>query len=139
MLSITKQFRFEAAHAILNYDGLCKNIHGHSYVLHVCISGKKDPETQMVVDFKFIKKVLEENFLNQVDHALMLNKNNPGISAMAAYEGKKYWLNGEPTAENLLDTIAELIQTKFPEGIVLKSLRLYETESSFADWTPDQN
>ncbi|OYU96419.1 MAG: hypothetical protein CFE21_08465 [Bacteroidetes bacterium B1(2017)] len=137
MLSVTKQFRFEAAHAILNYDGLCKNIHGHSYILHVTIGGKKDPETQMVIDFKLVKKWVDETFLTHVDHALILNHNNPEISALESYVGKKYFINGEPTAENLLETIAELLLPKLPSNTKLLKLKLYETESSYAEWTPD--
>lgn len=134
MLSITKKFRFEAAHAILNYDGLCKNIHGHSYELLVTVSGPKDKNTQMVMDFKLLKKIVEEEFLHMADHALFLNKHHPRATELDTYQGKKFMMDGEPTAENIIETIAALTRNKLPAGIKLKKLRLYETESSYTDW-----
>lgn len=137
MLSITKKFRFEAAHAILNYDGLCKNIHGHSYELLVTVCGPKDPETQMVMDFKLLKQIVNDNFLKQADHALFLNQHHPAAKELDTYEGKKFMMQGEPTAENIIEMIAEMVRWKLPAGIKLKRLRLFETESSFADWESD--
>jgi 6-pyruvoyltetrahydropterin/6-carboxytetrahydropterin synthase len=48
-IRLTKEFNFEMAHALWNYDGLCKNIHGHSYKLLVTVIGeaitdKKNPK-----------------------------------------------------------------------------------------------
>lgn len=137
MITLTKKFRFEAAHAILNYDGLCKNIHGHSYELLVTVGGIKNKQSEMVLDFKVLKKIVEESFLNQADHALFLNATHPKAKELDQYSGKKFLLVGEPTAENMIETIANSIKDKFPLGISLKKLRLYETESAYADWEPD--
>jgi len=38
-LRLTKQFRFEGAHALTGYDGKCRHIHGHSYILFVTVKG----------------------------------------------------------------------------------------------------
>ena len=38
-IRITKQFTFEAGHALYGYDGKCKNLHGHSYKLFVTVAG----------------------------------------------------------------------------------------------------
>ena len=35
IIRLTKEFTFEAAHALEGYDGLCREIHGHSYRLFV--------------------------------------------------------------------------------------------------------
>lgn len=134
MLRLTKRFRFEAAHAILNYDGPCSNIHGHSYVLEVTVTGPKQEDTGMVVDFKVIKKVVEEQVLNYFDHALLFNHNHPDSVAFQSYHGKTFSLPFEPTAENLLEWMAERIQPAMPAGVVLAALKLVETESSFAEW-----
>ncbi|HSI76631.1 MAG TPA: 6-carboxytetrahydropterin synthase [Lunatimonas sp.] len=55
MLSIIKNFTFEAAHRISDYDGLCSQIHGHGYVLHVTVAGN-DLKMDMLLDFKVLKK-----------------------------------------------------------------------------------
>jgi 6-pyruvoyltetrahydropterin/6-carboxytetrahydropterin synthase len=137
MLSISKKFRFEAAHAIFNYNGPCKNIHGHSYILWVSIQGQKDPETQMLLDFKLLKNIVEDNFVKQVDHAIMLNKNHPESNLFTEYVDKTYWIEGEPTAENLIEHAAGLIQNALPKNAKLSKLKLYETESSYVEWEPD--
>ncbi|MDZ4666700.1 MAG: 6-carboxytetrahydropterin synthase [bacterium] len=137
MFCITKKFRFEAAHALLNYDGLCKNIHGHSYELLVTIQGEKDPTTQMVIDFKLLKQIVAGEFLDSVDHSFIFNRNHPDAKQFDGYKGKTYQIDGEPTAENLIEKIASLIEPKLPTGCALYSLKLYETESSFVEWFND--
>ncbi|MGZ4116332.1 MAG: 6-pyruvoyl trahydropterin synthase family protein, partial [Bacteroidia bacterium] len=61
-IRVTKEFKFEMAHALLGHDGPCKNIHGHSYQLSVTLKGKpindpSNPKTGMVVDFIDLKKL----------------------------------------------------------------------------------
>ena len=56
MIHLTKIFRFEAAHALMGYDGRCRNIHGHSYEMRVTIKGNpimddNSPKNGMVMDF----------------------------------------------------------------------------------------
>lgn len=43
-IRLSKEFHFEAAHTLLNYDGLCKHIHGHSYVLRVTVIAGPNPD-----------------------------------------------------------------------------------------------
>ncbi len=64
-IRITKIFHFEMAHALNNYDGLCRNIHGHSYKLRVTLIGqpsndKTSPKKGMLIDFSDIKKIVRE-------------------------------------------------------------------------------
>lgn len=133
MLSITKIFRFEAAHRISNYDGPCSNIHGHSYELQVTISGTLNHETDMLFDFKQLKRIVEEEIISKMDHALLLKKNN---HTQLSDGLKVLLLDHEPTAEVMLSFMANKLITVIPEPIKLIRLRLYETESSFAEWTP---
>ena len=80
MISVTKIFRFETAHAIFGYEGPCKHIHGHSYVLHVTVAspsaGKEDfiRKPGFVVDFKILKKIVQEAVVLKLDHRLILSK-----------------------------------------------------------------
>ena len=78
-IRLTKIFNFEAAHALMNYDGPCKNIHGHSYKLEVTIIGRpvKDessPKDGMVMDFGDLKEIIKKSIIEQFDHSLILNK-----------------------------------------------------------------
>ena len=45
----------------------------------------------------------------------------------------------QPTSENLIIDFAHKIQAQLPKSISLFSLRLQETESSFAEWFASDN
>jgi 6-pyruvoyltetrahydropterin/6-carboxytetrahydropterin synthase len=67
------------SHALLNYDGLCRNIHGHSYKLLVTIIGEPadlpgDPKDGMVIDFKELKDLVKEHVVDRLDHSLVINR-----------------------------------------------------------------
>ncbi len=134
MLSVTKIFTFEAAHAISDYDGACKNIHGHSYKLHVTVTSKEGLTNSMVIDFKQLKKIVQQSILNDYDHALMLKINKINLAATQVIGTKLLWFDEEPTAENILLDMAKKLQLNLPDNIVLKELKLHETETCFATW-----
>ena len=51
------------AHSLPGHDGLCKNIHGHSYELLVTLIGEpipdpRSPKYGMVIDFKDLKTII---------------------------------------------------------------------------------
>ena len=107
MLSITKIFRFETAHAISDYNGKCKNLHGHSYVLHVTVTGKLINEKYLenfgfIVDFKELKEIVTNNIINKLDHSTILSKkyidNNNYLNQL---NNLIIW-EVEPSAENIL-------------------------------------
>lgn len=140
MISVTKIFRFETAHAIYGYDGPCKHIHGHSYVLHVTVASSTTgedtfiPKPGFVVDFKILKKIVQETIVQRLDHRLILSKaylqDNP---ALQNEENLEIW-EMEPSAENILFFSREKIESALPQGIKLVKLRIYETADSFAEW-----
>lgn len=74
-IRVTKEFTFEMAHALWNYDGPCKNVHGHSYRLFVTLSGSpvddaSDPKNGMVIDFSDLKRIVSEEIVRIFDHAV---------------------------------------------------------------------
>ena len=82
MIRITKIFTFETAHVLYNYDGKCKNMHGHSYKLFVTVKGTpindiNNVKNGMVVDFGDIKKIVKEEIVDVWDHAVLLNALTP--------------------------------------------------------------
>ncbi|MFZ4797381.1 MAG: 6-carboxytetrahydropterin synthase QueD [Bacteroidia bacterium] len=137
MLSITKIFHFEAAHTISCYNGQCKNIHGHSYELHVTITGQELNESNMLIDFKELKKIVEIHVTNDFDHALILKSSDENVANYKTINTKIHWLKEEPTAEFLVMEIAQRISTNLPSNISLKKLKLFETASCYAEWEND--
>jgi len=141
-IRITKHFDFETAHALHGYDGKCKNIHGHSYQLYVTIIGKpiNDPnhvKNGMVLDFGDLKRLVKSEIVDIFDHATVLNKNSPHAELaekIKPHSPKVLLVNYQPTSENMLIDFAEKISKHLPNSVKLHSLKLYETNNSYAEW-----
>jgi 6-pyruvoyltetrahydropterin/6-carboxytetrahydropterin synthase len=146
IIRITKQFRFEAAHALWGYDGACRNIHGHSYILYVTLKGKpiQDPDNPkfgMVMDFSILKSIVNEIVTEPFDHALMVRSGTPHHQLIQSSPlfGKIMIVDYQPTCENMIIDFAAKISQRLPEGVSLFSLKLHETSTAFAEWYADDN
>lgn len=145
-IRITKRFHFEMAHTLLGYDGICRNIHGHSYFLEITIAGKPlnfpgHPKDGMIMDFHDLKTLVKEHITDKFDHALMVNEATPPeqIEALTKVTSRLYQVNFQPTTENILIHIAEILKPLLPEKVKLFSIRLYETTTSYAEWYAGEN
>lgn len=145
-IRVTKEFDFEIAHALWNYDGPCANIHGHSYILFVTVIGEpinddNNPKNGMVIDFGDLKKIINQEIINPLDHAIILNRKS--LSSLKSLDSqmfkKQYIVDYQPTCENMVVDFVEKIKNKIPETIKLHSLKLHETASSFAEWYATDN
>ena len=138
-IRITKEFKFEMAHALHEYDGLCKNIHGHSYRLWVTVKGevrnqKDHKKDGMVMDFDVIKQIVKLEIIETYDHSLILNANSPHAAIdLSAFE-KVFYFPFQPTSENLVNDFANRIKNKLPKNVELLKVVLSETTTSFAEW-----
>ena len=140
-IRLTKQFGFEMAHALWNYDGSCRNVHGHSYKLFVTIIGEplKDlnsPRNGMVIDFSDLKKWIKSQIVDDLDHSFMVSS-DADITHLKQVDQmfeKLKVVDFQPTCENLLFYIADIINRQLPANIKLYSLKLCETPTSYAEW-----
>ena len=138
VLRITKQLSFEMAHALLGYDGKCQNIHGHSYKLFVTVEGvplhdNNNHKNGMVMDFGDVKRCIEETIIQKFDHALVMPQSDRYNPEALKPIAKLLVVPFQPTTENLLMHFAELLQPAIPQNLKLYSLRLHETETSYAE------
>jgi 6-pyruvoyltetrahydropterin/6-carboxytetrahydropterin synthase len=146
-IRITKQFSFETGHALYGYDGKCKNVHGHSYKLGVTVLGEpvsdeKDVKLGMVIDFGDLKKMVKQEIVDVFDHATVFNKNTPHLELAQELQSRGHdviLVDYQPTSENMIQDFAEKIKTRLPEHLVLHSLKLQETETSYAEWYASDN
>ncbi len=146
-IRITKQFSFETGHALYGYDGKCKNVHGHSYKLSVTVIGTPitDPSNVkygMVIDFSDLKKIVKSEIVDKFDHATVFNKNTPHIELAKELENRDHsviLVDYQPTSENMVIDFADKIQSQLPQQIKLFSLKLQETDTSFAEWYASEN
>ncbi len=139
MMQITKIFHFEMAHAINGYAGACKNLHGHSYELHVSI---KEPEPKdafisapgFIIDFKELKKMVQETVISILDHKMLLSEQYLATNKEFTNRENLVAWPMEPSAENILLFIKQQISNALPENVILSHLKLYETKDSYAEW-----
>lgn len=143
---LTKEFHFEMAHALWNYDGLCRNIHGHSYILYVTVIGEpcsdpQNPKLGMVMDFGDLKRIVHKEIVEKLDHAVVLNAQAPYIDQLGVPQmfERLYQVDYQPTCENMIVDFAQRIKKQLPADISLFSLKLHETASSFAEWYATDN
>ena len=141
MIHLTKIFRFEAAHALMGYDGRCRNIHGHSYEMRVTIKGmpvmdENNPKNGMVVDFADLKNIVNEEIIDRYDHAFIISSQMPKefIEEVKRYYERVIVLPYQPTTELMLMEFSEKIKKRLPDNVRLVKIRLKETEGSYAEW-----
>ncbi len=146
-IRITKQFSFETGHALYGYDGKCKNVHGHSYKLSVTVIGKPITDNTnvkygMVIDFSDLKKIVKTEIVDVFDHATVFNKNTPHVELAKELENRGHnilLVDYQPTSEMMVIDFSEKIKKHLPKNIKLHSLKLQETETSFAEWYANDN
>lgn len=105
---IAKEFTFDAAHRLLNYEGKCANLHGHTYKLQVILSGKVQ-KNGLVFDFVDLKKIVNKKVISILDHTF-INK-----------------IVKQSTAENISIWIWDQLVKHLP----LYEIRLWESSSNF--------
>lgn len=134
------------AHALWNYDGACKNIHGHSYKLWVTLTGPVETrETSqklgMVIDFGDLKKTVNTHIVKRFDHAVVISRHAPHEFLQSVDQMfEKYEITGyQPTSENLVTEFARILIPLFRKPLSLHSIRLQETETSYAEWFASDN
>ncbi len=145
VIRLTKEFHFEMAHVLEGYDGPCKNVHGHSYILYVTIIGQpieenRSPKLGMVMDFGDLKKIVNRLIIDRFDHALVVAENTKmhGFFTEEKF-GKIEAVPFQPTCENLIPYFAKLIMNEMPSDIKLHHLKLNETATSYAEWYASDN
>lgn len=145
-IRITKMYDFEMAHVLKDYDGPCRNIHGHSYKLFVTVTGSpiNDPDSPkkgMVMDFKDLKAIVKTHIVDRFDHALVINsETDPAmIDSMKKHMDNVIVVDYQPTSENLIVDFAGIIKSLLPGTVQLHSLRLWETATSYSEWFAEDN
>jgi 6-pyruvoyltetrahydropterin/6-carboxytetrahydropterin synthase len=145
-LTITRKFEFDAGHRIPNHLSLCKNLHGHRYVLELTITGNIQQENQahdfgMIIDFGEIKQLIQTHLIQKWDHAFLVYAEDTILLHFlnSLPDHKTVVLPCVPTAENLVklafDTANQILHTHYKNNILIKHARLYETPNCWADYS----
>jgi 6-pyruvoyltetrahydropterin/6-carboxytetrahydropterin synthase len=141
MVTLNKIFTFDMAHALEFYPGKCRHIHGHTYILHVSVSGNildspGAPLDGMIADFTDIKQWVKSEVIEIFDHALVLRQNSEhaNMNWSETNWSRILLTSYQPTCENIMLDIRDRLNKKIADGLELVQLRLYETPTSYAEW-----
>ena len=146
-IRLTKEFTFEAAHFLEDYDGVCSQLPGHSYRLYVTVRGipsddELDPKNGMVIDFGYLKQLVNDAIISGFDHSLIMQRSerSTALEQLLSEEFSRIVvLPYRPTTENLLADFAERLLEVLPDDVEIYSLRLHETGASYAEWYASDN
>ena len=155
MLTVTKSFKWDMAHMLEDHEGLCLNLHGHTYRMDVTVkattsdAGREAKEKGMVVDFGNLSQLVKDVLINDLDHSTMINHRSNDVfelelfSLMDKYRRKNYVVNYRPTAENMAvafyDILYDAILTEFGSKCKLAAVEIWETATASAVYMGGNN
>jgi 6-pyruvoyltetrahydropterin/6-carboxytetrahydropterin synthase len=132
MYSVTKRIEFCYGHRLMDYNGVCQHPHGHNAVVEIHIDADRLDARNMVADFGDIKRIVKGWIDQELDHKMILRKDDPLVAALKKMGEPVYLLDSNPTAER----IAQLIYDKSREhGLPVSRVTVWETPTSWATYT----
>ncbi|MCM3575083.1 6-carboxytetrahydropterin synthase QueD [Mesobacillus subterraneus] len=119
---VSKEFTFDAAHHLHEYEGKCKNLHGHTYKVIFGLSGFVD-DRGLMIDFGDIKEIWKSEIEIYLDHRY-LNETLPPMNTTA--ENMVVWIY-----EKMTEALAN--RQHLYQDARVEFVKLYETPTSYAE------
>jgi 6-pyruvoyltetrahydropterin/6-carboxytetrahydropterin synthase len=135
MFKVTESLEFCYGHRLLRYKGKCAHLHGHNGRLEVTVEARDLDSQSMVTDFSAIEKVLRSFVEQNLDHKLLLSKDDPLVEVLRAQKEPLYVMDDDPTAEAIARHVFEQVRSA---GLPVSEVRLFETPTSVASYSPDR-
>lgn len=132
MFRVTQEIDFCYGHRLLNYDGKCKHLHGHNGRLLIVLEGQHLDDRGMLVDFTDIKKGIRTWVDEELDHRMILNRNDSIIPYLQSINEPMYLIDENPTAENIAKLVFEHAAA---QGFPVCEVLLWETPKSYATYS----
>lgn len=137
---ICKSFTVENGHLLTKHTGKCRFPHGHSRRIEVTLEADRLDANDMVCDFKRVKLLIQD-FIETFDHAMCLNTADPHYAFYRkTYERVVPFEGVDPTSEQMAKMIFERVTQALREQpggmseIIVRSVRIHETETSWAEY-----
>ena len=130
MYSVTKRIEFCYGHRLLEYDGVCQHLHGHNAVAEIELRAALDAR-HMVCDFGDIKRVMKGWIDREIDHKMILRRDDPLLAPLQALDEPVYVVDENPTVEHIAFLIFDRTQR---EGFPVVRVTVWETPSSYATY-----
>ncbi len=132
MFRVTRQIDFCYGHRLLNYDGKCKFLHGHNGRAIITLEAETLDARGMVLDFTDIKRIVSRWIDEQLDHRMILHRDDPAVAALQALGEPLHLIDANPTAENIAKLIYDYTAA---QGFPIVEAVLWETPNCFATYT----
>lgn len=133
MFRITKELAFCFGHRLMNYDGKCRQLHGHNAKAVVTLQSDGLDELGMVSDFSALRRHIGDWVDRTLDHRMVLHKDDPLVTLLRQAGDPVVTLDEHPTTENIAKFIFEYVER---EGYPVVEVTLWETPTSYATYTP---
>ncbi|MCH2596492.1 MAG: 6-carboxytetrahydropterin synthase [Pirellulales bacterium] len=134
MFRVTREIDFCYGHRLLNYKGNCRHLHGHNGLAVISVEADKLDHRGMVLDFSDIKQAVSTWIDENLDHRMILNREDPVVPILQDMGEPLYLLSQNPTAENIAKLIYEENRS---QGVPIVEVRLWETPRCFASYLPN--
>ena len=135
MFRVTRELDFCYGHRLLNYSGKCRYLHGHNGRVRITIAASGLDDRGMVLDFTEIKRVVNRWIDEQLDHRMVLHRDDPVVPVLKEMGEPMYLLDANPTAENIAK---EIFDFAVAEGFPVVEVLLWETPNCCATYCPDE-
>lgn len=132
MYRVTRQIEFCYGHRLLDYAGKCRHLHGHNGLAVVTLEGPKLDARGMLVDFGDIKRTLQRWIDDELDHNMILHRDDPLLPLLRERGERVFVMEENPTAENIARLIYEQGRSA---GLPVAEVVLWETPNCFATFT----
>ena len=135
MYSVTKHIDFCYGHRLLDYNGICKHPHGHNAIAEIEVHSSTLDARNMVCDFTDIKRLVKVWIDQQLDHKMLLRRDDPLVPLLQQIGEPVFVLDSNPTAERIARLIFDYARD---QGLAVVAVKLWETPTSFAEYRGDQ-
>ncbi len=135
MFRVTREIDFCYGHRLLDYDGKCKFLHGHNGRAVIAIEAPELDHRGMVLDFSDIKRVVSNWIDENLDHRMLLRRDDPAVNALSEMGEPMFLMDANPTAENIAKLIFDFTAA---QGFPIVECRLWETPRCFATYARGQ-
>ncbi len=131
MFRVTRRIDFCYGHRLLNYDGKCKHLHGHNGRVEISLGSHELDHRGMVLDFSDIKQVVSAWIDEELDHRMILHRDDPAVPLLQKLGEPLYLMDRNPTAENIARLIFDFARGR---GYPVLRVDLWETRSCYASY-----
>lgn len=133
MFRVTREIDFCYGHRLLNYEGKCRYLHGHNGTALISIESDKLDHRGMVLDFTDIKRVVSGWIDDNLDHRMLLHRDDPFVSVLKQHGEPVFLMDENPTAENIAKLIFDYTVS---QGFPIVQVDLWETLRCYATYQP---